>query len=209
MSVKATPSKINLIRFRRTLSFLKRAHELLEEKREILLIEINRRIHELIKLKSEVNNLLQSAINLLNRATIIIGSKEMDTISQSPRIIYEIEISKRKLMGVSVPSIFFSREEKPVSYNIARPTILIDLFIETMDKSIPLLIKLAELETIIIRLLEEVKRTQQRINALEQVLIPQYQRLIAFISSVLEETEREEFVRVKKLKNIWMRRARL
>ncbi|MCS7097860.1 MAG: V-type ATP synthase subunit D [Candidatus Methanomethyliaceae archaeon] len=200
---------MNLIRFKRTLIFLKRAHELLEEKREILLVEINRRIHELIKLKSEVNNLLQNAMNLLNRATIIIGSREMDAISQSPRIVYEIEVSKRKLMGVSVPSISFSKEEKPVSYNISQPTILIDLFIEAMDKSMPLLVKLAELETIIIRLLEEVKKTQQRINALEQVLIPHYQHLIAFISSVLEETEREEFVRVKKLKNIWMRRARL
>ncbi|MEM2742664.1 MAG: V-type ATP synthase subunit D [Candidatus Methanomethylicaceae archaeon] len=209
MSLKVVPSKTNLIRLRRTLVFLKRAHELLEEKREILLLEVNRRIRECIKLKSEVNELLKNTNEILTKAIIILGLREINFISQFPRFEYKIEVQKHKIMGVSVPSISFSKEEKLLSYGISQPTVLIDQFIENLDKAIPLLIKLAELETIIIRLLEEVKKTQQRINALEQVLIPNYENLIKYISSVLEESEREEFVRIKKLKNIWARRSRL
>ncbi|MDH5806301.1 MAG: V-type ATP synthase subunit D [Candidatus Methanomethylicaceae archaeon] len=209
MSLKVVPSKTNLIRLRRTLVFLKRAHELLEEKREILLLEVNRRIRECIKLKSEVNELLKNTNEILIKAIIILGLREINFISQFPRFEYKIEVQKHKIMGVSVPSISFSKEEKLLSYGISQPTVLIDQFIENLDKAIPLLIKLAELETIIIRLLEEVKKTQQRINALEQVLIPNYENLIKYISSVLEESEREEFVRIKKLKNIWARRSRL
>ncbi|MEM0232365.1 MAG: V-type ATP synthase subunit D, partial [Candidatus Methanomethyliaceae archaeon] len=170
MSLKVVPSKTNLIRLRRTLVFLKRAHELLEEKREILLLEVNRRIRECIKLKSEVNELLKNTNEILIKAIIILGLREINFISQFPRFEYKIEVQKHKIMGVSVPSISFSKEEKLLSYGISQPTVLIDQFIENLDKAIPLLIKLAELETIIIRLLEEVKKTQQRINALEQVL---------------------------------------
>ncbi|MCQ5337234.1 MAG: V-type ATP synthase subunit D [Candidatus Methanomethylicia archaeon] len=205
MSLRVIPSKMNLIRFRRTLNFLIRVHDLLEDKKEILLLEISKRINETIKLRKEVNEMLKNAYELLNKANVIMGNKKIEMIE--PISEYKIEIKKRKIMGISIPAISFSKEKKPISYGISQPTVLLDNFIEIFDKCIPMLLKLAEMEMILIKLLEEVKNTQKRINALEYVLIPRYKSLIAFISSVLEESEREEFVRIKKLKNIWMRRA--
>lgn len=66
---------------------------------------------------------------------------------------------------------------------------------------------MAELENTLINLVEEVKRTQRRINALEQFLIPRYSATVSMISNILEERDREEFVRVKKVKRILERRA--
>ncbi len=206
MSLRVIPSKINLIRFKRTLNFLIRVHDLLEDKKEILLLEISRRLNETIKLRKEVNEMLRYAYELLSKANVIVGNKKIEAIK--PVSEYKIEIKKRKIMGITIPAISFSKERKPISYGISQPTILLDNSIEVFDKSILMLLKLAEMEMILIKLLEEVKNTQKRINALEYILIPRYRNLIAFISSVLEESEREEFIRIKKLKSIWMRRAK-
>ncbi len=61
--------------------------------------------------------------------------------------------------------------------------------------------KLAEVETGVYRLATEIKRTQRRVNALEYVLIPQYEEMVKFIESYLEETERDDFFRMKRLKS--------
>lgn len=205
--MRVAPSKMNLIKFRRTLAFLRRAHDLLEEKREILLLEINRRIGEATKLRSQVNGQLRSAYELLDAASVVIGAMEMRLISKTPRFAYDITVSKKKIMGVSVPSLELSKKTNPLSYSISKPTILLDEFIEKFDGVLPLLVRLAELESALIRLVEEVKKTQHRINALEQFLIPRYQSMVSMISSVLEEREREEFVRVKKVKNLLEKKA--
>lgn len=206
--MRVAPSKMNLIRFKRTLAFLRRAHDLLEEKREILLLEVNRRIGEASKLRSEVNRLLLDTYKLLDEASIVVGTKEIALISKNPRFEYEITASKKKIMGVSVLSLELSKKTNPVEYGISKPTILLDQFIERFDETLPKLIRLAELESVLIRLVEEVKKTQHRINALEQFLIPRYQSMVSLISSVLEERDREEFVRVKKVKNLLEKKAR-
>ncbi|MGQ9759637.1 MAG: V-type ATP synthase subunit D [Candidatus Methanomethylicaceae archaeon] len=208
MSIRVAPSKMNLIRFKRTLAFLRRAHDLLEEKREILLLEINRRIGEATKLRSEVNVMLREAYRIFDVASVVIGTEEMGLISKTPLMEYKLAPSKRKIMGVSVLSFEVSKVKNPVPYNISKPTILIDQFVERLVEATSLLIRVAELENILIRLVEEVKRTQHRINALEQFLIPRYQSMVSLISSVLEERDREEFVRVKKVKNLLERKAR-
>lgn len=208
MSIKVAPSKINLIRFRRTLAFLRRAHELLEEKREILLLEVNRRIGEATKLRSEVNEILREAYKLLDAASAVVGTKEIGLISKTPIVQYNLRPSRRRIMGVSVISLEVSKVTNPVTYSISKPTILVDQFVEKFTYGLSLLIRVAELESILLRLVEEVKKTQHRINALEQFLIPRYQSTVSFISAVLEERDREEFVRVKKVKNLLEKKAR-
>ncbi len=208
MSTRVAPSKMNLIRFKRTLAFLRRAHDLLEEKREILLLEINRRIGEATKLRSEVNGLLQEAYRILDAATVVVGTKEMELISKMPSFEYKVTPTKRKIMGVSVLSLEPSKVTNPLMYSISKPTILVDQFVEKFTEVLPLVIRVAELEIALIRLVEEVKKTQHRINALEQFLIPRYQDMVSLISAVLEERDREEFVRVKKVKNLLEKKAK-
>ncbi|MEM2881510.1 MAG: V-type ATP synthase subunit D [Candidatus Methanomethylicaceae archaeon] len=200
--MRVAPSKMNLIRFKRTLAFLRRAHDLLEEKREILLLEINRRIGEATKLRSQVNEQFRIAYELLDAASVVIGTEEMSLLSKYPRYDYDISASKKKIMGVSVLSLELSKKINPVAYGISKPTILLDQFVEKFGEVLPLALRLAELESVLVRLVEEVKKTQHRINALEQFLIPRYQGMVSMISAILEERDREEFVRVKKVKTL-------
>jgi V/A-type H+-transporting ATPase subunit D len=193
---------MNLIRFKRTLVFLKKAHDLLEDKRDILLLEVTRRAGEAAKLREELNRTLREAYGLLESATVIMGTKEVEVAGRIPRITFDLNITKKKVMGVTTVSFLLANTQRIVSYDISKPTILLDETTEKFYQTFPLMIKVAELEGTLLRLMEEVKKTQQRINALEQALIPRYTASVSLISSVLEERDREEFVRVKKVKTL-------
>jgi V/A-type H+-transporting ATPase subunit D len=193
---------MNLIRFKRTLVFLQKAHDLLEDKRDILLLEVTRRAGEATKLREELNKNLKEAYELLESTTVIMGTKELEAAGKIPRITFDLTPSKKKVMGVTTISFLLANTQRVISYDISRPTILLDETSEKFYQTLPLMIKVAELESALLRLVEEVKKTQQRINALEQVLIPRHTATISLISSVLEERDREEFVRVKKVKTL-------
>lgn len=193
---------MNLIRFKRTLAFLRKAHDLLEDKRDILLLEVTRRAGEAAKLRQELNKSLKEAYELLESTTVIMGTKELEAATKTPRMTFELTPTKKKVMGVTTISFLLSNTQRIVSYDISKPTVLLDETSEKFFQALPLMIKVAELESTLLRLVEEVKKTQQRINALEQALIPRYTSTVSLITSVLEERDREEFVRVKKVKNL-------
>jgi len=207
LSIKAAPSKMNLIRFRRTLSFLRRAHGLLEEKRDILLLEVSRRLGEATKVRGELNALLKSAYASQDAAATAVGTDELKRISASPIATFQVNASNKKIMGVTTLALELTDLKRSLSYSISRPTVLIDDAAEKFLESIPVIVRVAELESTLINLVEEVKRTQRRINALEQFLIPRYEETVLLISGILEERDREEFVRVKKVKSLIEKRA--
>ncbi|MDI9644795.1 MAG: V-type ATP synthase subunit D [Candidatus Verstraetearchaeota archaeon] len=207
MSLRVAPSKMNLIRFKRTLAFLSRAHDLLEEKRDILLLEVNRRIGEATKLREDLDRTLKDAYTALDSAAATVGSKEIESAAKIPKTTFELSVSKKKVMGVSVLSMNLENMRGSINYGFSRPTILLDESSEKFQQALLLVVKVAELENTLVNLVEEVKRTQRRINALEQFLIPRYSSTVAMISNILEERDREEFVRVKKVKRILEKRS--
>jgi V/A-type H+-transporting ATPase subunit D len=207
MSIKVPPSKMNLIKFKRTLAFLSRAHDLLEEKRDILLMEVTRRVGEATKVRAQLNQILKEAYAALDAAAVIVGPRELEAASRVPRTSFNLVSSKRKVMGVTTISLEMTDAKKTIGYDISRPSILVDEMSEKFSQALPLIIRVAELESTMIRLTEEVKKTQQRVNALEQFLIPQCSATVSLITSVLEERDREEFVRVKKVKSLLEKRS--
>ncbi|MDD1775775.1 MAG: V-type ATP synthase subunit D [Candidatus Methanomethylicus sp.] len=207
MSIRAAPSKMNLIRFKRTLIFLRRAHDLLEEKRDILLLEVNRRIGEATKVRSDLDRVLKEAYGILDLAAATVGTKELSAAGKIPQVTFDLRTSKKKVMGVTTLSFEPTNIKRSQSSNISKPTILLDETSDKFQQALFLIVKVAELESTLVHLVEEVKRTQRRINALEQFLIPRYATTVSLIASVLEERDREEFVRVKKVKSILDRRA--
>merc|ERR1719203_494258 len=70
---------------------------------------------------------------------------------------------------------------------------------ETYLRAVTQLIKLASLQTAFKTLDEEIKMTSRRVNALEYVLIPRIEDVLAYITQEMDEEAREEFFRVKKV----------
>jgi V/A-type H+-transporting ATPase subunit D len=106
-------------------------------------------------------------------------------------------------MGVTVPSVEFRGEAdaKP-EYGFASTSADLDKAFKQFHKVLELLADVARAEGTTFQIANDVKRTQRRVNALNHVLIPRYRNTAKWIEQVLEEKDREEFVRTKIIKRV-------
>jgi V/A-type H+-transporting ATPase subunit D len=114
----------------------------------------------------------------------------------------EVDVNVRRIVDVRIPTLHVKAKEggQDLSYGFVETNASVDKAARLIKNVLPKVCKAAEYENAIFSLAKELERTQKLINALEYVIIPQYQNAIAFIRSTLEEREREEFVRLKKVK---------
>ncbi len=188
----------------RRLSFLQNGHDLLEIKAESLLIQI-KSFYKNVKDKRRdtiINTV--KAFQDLEKAEVI--SKEralMSLIDVNKRLVeYSIKIDYRSSLGFTLPKITFQikREKKYPHYGFIDTSRFLDFYYLRMQDTIENLVKLAELENTLFILANEYRKLRRRINALENIIIPQTIRHIREIENILEESEQEEFIRVKKIK---------
>ena len=140
----------------------------------------------------------QEAYDALQSANITLGNCEF--LAESMPLEESVAIRTRSIMGVEIP--YVSMDDKPpdISYGFALTNSMLDRATLKFNEVKRLTRELAELETAVYRLAYAVKKTQKRANALENIIIPGFDRDIDFISDALEEKEREEFVRRKVIK---------
>lgn len=193
LSVK--PTKVSLIKLKKSINVAKRVHKVLNNKRDVLLMRINKLIEEVSKLRVTVYEELLKAYDSITRAGMRIGPLRLERIAFTSPASLEVFVKWRSLMGIAIPSLMVvgGAEVMRMRYGFDE-TIALDEAILSMRKSIEAIIKLAEIENSIYKLAEELRKTQRLINALEKVIIPKYENLIKNIEMILEEREREEFI---------------
>jgi V/A-type H+-transporting ATPase subunit D len=131
--------------------------------------------------------------------------------SYATRRSITVDIGGRNIMGVPVPVIEKKRVSKSMlerGYGVIATSGRIDETAERFEAELDLLIELAETETAMRRLGGEIQRNRRRVNALEQVLIPELKSQVKFIKNAIEEREREDLFRLKKVKRILERKKR-
>ncbi len=195
------PTKANLIDLREGLGFIQTGHSLLEQKREILVKELLTRIAKLRLTKKKVEQNLRDAYKLLGEAAVTMGPRLLNQISLAAPRDLEVQLGEKSIMGVEVP--FLTVKAKPIAkqYSMLGTNASLDLAREKFFSIIQQVLVLAELETAIYRLALEFKKNQKRVNALENIFIPQYKNTIKFIDDFLEERDREELFVIKRLKD--------
>ena len=106
-------------------------------------------------------------------------------------------------MGVPVPNVEFQgeRDAKP-DYGFANTSADLDKAFKQFYKVLDLTADLAASEGTTFQIANDIRRTQRRVNALNHVLIPMYRNMVKQIALVLEEKDREEFVRTKRIKHM-------
>ena len=109
----------------------------------------------------------------------------------------------RSIMGVTVPVVEFLGESgvKP-DYGFANTSAELDKAFRQFYAILDLVAELAQAEGISFQIANDVRNTQRRVNALNHVLIPMYRGTVKRIELALEEKEREEFVRAKRIKSL-------
>ncbi len=197
------PTKIELIRLKRSLKVAKMVHKILDDKREVLLKRIDEMIEDANKAREEIWSPLEDIYNAVKDAYLSLGTNTVESIAMLTPPSIEVDVNIRRIVDVKVPTLQVSNKSvNSLSYGFADTNAFIDKAAKLIKNILPGICKAAEYENAIFSLAKELEKTQRLINALEYVIIPQYENAIKFIGASLEEREREEFVRLKKVKAI-------
>ncbi len=192
------PTKGNLVAIKRSLTLAQLGFELMDRKRNILIREMMSLIDRASEIQSKIDTTFREAYAALQAATITLGN--CDEFSRSVEPDNSLQIRFRSVMGVEIPSVTMDETRPGIPYGFAFTNSLLDNASLQFHRVKLLTRELSEVETSIYRLAYAIKKTQKRANALQNIIIPNFQADVKFIAEALEEKEREEFVRLKVIK---------
>ena len=195
------PTKTNLLRLKNDLSFAQQGYELLDQKRNILIIELLSLVDQTTDHQSRVEEALAKAYQALEEAVLDMGKLKVQYLTGAVNISTDIIIRSRRVMGVSLPVVETEFKEQPPYYSPMGTSFWIDSSINHFKEALSLLGRLSELKISVLRLANEVKKTIRKVNALEKIAIPDLEETVQFIQSRLEENERDMFILMKMVKS--------
>jgi len=204
------PTRMELLNLKRRIQLAKKGHKLLKDKQDALIMEFFTIYDEALSLREEFGRKMDEAFRALQMAEVDVGTLRLKEISLSVRPNREVEIKRRNVMGVPVPLIeadSFRRKVGERGYAFVSSSPRVDLASEKFEEALDLAVRLAEVEETLKRLAKEIETTKRRVNALEYIIIPRMEATVKFIKQRLDEMERENFFRLKRVKALIEARA--
>lgn len=200
MDPNTFPTKGNLILAKNSLALAKQGYELMDKKRNILIRELMELIDKADSIQKEILVTYETAYKALEAANIELGINYVMESASSVPTEESITIKSRSIMGVEIPHIDYDKNSISPTYSFYGSSLNLDKARVAFEKVKELSIELAAIENSAYRLATNVKKTQKRANALQNITIPIFTERVKSISNVLEEKEREEFTRLKVIK---------
>lgn len=200
MDPNTFPTKGNLILAKNSLSLAGQGYELMDKKRNILIRELLELIDKAKNIQSEIDTTFSEAYLALQKANIEMGIRSVEDLSSTVPEENSIVIKQRSIMGTEIPLVEFNESDNKPSYSFYNTRISLDEAVSRFKKVKELTLRLAMIENSAYRLAANIKKTQKRANALKNITIPHYTGLVHDIVNSLEEREREEFTRLKVIK---------
>lgn len=199
-----SPTRMELLEIRKKLVLAEKGHKLLEEKRDALVERFFKIIDDRNRLSNEIDEDFKNAFLALIGAQMIMGEKKVETVSDLVEDIGEISFEDENIMGVKIPKMNANeiKRDNEISYGFIDTCAKLDDAQKNFNKLITKLILLADLEGKIKSLTVEIEKTKRRVNVLENNLIPKLLGTRKYIEMQLEEREREDFFRRKRIKAI-------
>ena len=199
--LRIAPTRSNLLRTRQTRDLAREGHDILDKKREVLTTELMHIAHRAAEKQRDVWTRLDEAYRALERARLSMGRERLEWTALSVNATVEVDIIPHSIMGVVVPVVEAEGAPPEIPYGLGYTTVALDEAVSAFREVLLEIPKLSELLTTVWRLARELQKTQRRVNALEYIFIPRYEETISTIEDVLEEREREEIFRLKRLKS--------
>ena len=200
MKLNIAATKTNLLSIKKSLALTKEGYELLDEKRKILINELNSVIDIAEKLESDLNKMLKDAYATIDRGVVVMGRSRVESLSFAGGIKNEISISNRRVMGVDIPMVKLKITDKPPHHSPYGVSFYLEEAIVKFKEVLKLIAQLAEKKIALLRIAEEVFKTIRKVNALEKIYIPTYEGTFKSISDRLDEEGRESFCMLKMIK---------
>jgi len=201
MKKNIAPTRSNLIKLKDELKFAELGYELLDQKRNILVIELLTLVDQAVEYEAKVNASLESAYEALRNSVLDMGKLKVGNLTGSVNVENQIKLKERRVMGVKLPVVETQFIDNGPYFSPLETSFLVEEALDSFKESLKLMGRLAELKVSIMRLALEVKKTIRKVNALEKIAIPDLKESLDFTASRLEEAERENFILMKMVKN--------
>ena len=202
--IKGTkPTRAVLIALRKRIKVAQTGHSLLKMKRDGLMIEFFEVLNRAKTIRAELVAAMIVAEQRLNMARAIEGTVTINSVAFALQGEPAVQLESRNIMGVVVPKITAESVQKKMferGYGIIGTSAAIDEAAEAYETLVDKIILAAEVETGMRKLVEDIESTKRRVNGLEFKVIPELKDTIRFIGFALEEMDRDNVVRLKKLK---------
>ena len=208
---QVNPTRMELSRKIAQIKLAEQGSDLLREKMDALIQEFFHIMDSVSKSRVELESVANSAQRSLLTALAVDDSVTLKSASFATRKGLFIDIKGKNIMGVPVPVLEKKRVSKSVlerGYSIIGVSGRIDEAAEKFEMELDLIIELAETETSLKRLGGEIQITRRRVNALEQIMIPELKKQKKYIKNAIDEREREDLFRLKKVKKIIERKKK-
>lgn len=194
------PTKSNLLKMNEQLSISQNGYDLLEQKREILVMELMHMVERVKLLEDEIEKVIAKAYPALKKMLIAHGGDQVEQMASSVHYDFTIDEKSVTIGGMRFRTIDVQLPERQLFYSFLGTLPENDKVMAEFFNLLTLLTQMASIRTIVWRLAGEVKKTQRRVNALDKMVIPQTRDTKKYIESVLEERERENVFVLKALK---------
>lgn len=200
MAATVFATKGNLISTQRSLALAKTGYELMDKKRNILIREMMLLVDKATSIQSEIDKVFSEAYASLIEANL--SSGVIQSIAEAVPVENGVRIRTKSVMGVEVPLVTLEEKRKEtVPYGLMETDAALDNAYSKFERVKELCVTLSEIENSVYRLAIAIKKTQRRANSLKNIVIPRQEATVKFIVNTLEEKEREEFSRMKIIKN--------
>ncbi len=202
--MNVNPTRMELKRLKNRLKTAERGHKLLKDKTDEMVRQFIIYARQNKELREEVEYELGEAMKNFVLARALMTPEAVEEAILMPSRSVSLSCAKKSVMSVVVPSIEINESDQSdlYPYSFISVTDQMDSSIETLNKLLVKLIKLAEIEKTTNMLAEEIEKNKRRVNALEHVMIPQMQEMIKYIVLKLDENERGSLVRLMKVKDM-------
>ena len=204
--LNVNPTRMELSKLKTKLTSARRGHKLLKDKRDELMRQFMNLIKENRRLRSEVEQAISEANRYMAVAGSVMQREVLETALMLPKQEVELDVSEKNVMSVYIPVFetkYRTSDSNDIySYGTAFTSIDLDGAVKALSEVFPKMIKLAEIEKACQLMADEIEKTRRRVNALEHIMIPDYEETIKFITMKLSENERSTTTSLMKVKDM-------
>lgn len=204
--LNVNPTRMELSKLKKKLQSARRGHKLLKDKRDELMRQFMILIKENRQLRSEVEMAIAEADKYMAVAGSVMQREVLGTALMLPKQEVELEVSEKNVMSVYIPEFRTKYKTSDTSdiysYGTAFTSTDLDGAVSALSEVFPKMIRLAEVEKACQLMADEIEKTRRRVNALEHIMIPDYEETIKYITMKLSENERNTTTSLMKVKDM-------
>lgn len=203
MAETISPNRSELLRLNNKISMAKKGHSLLKKKRDGLIIDFFKLLENAKDLRSEMIETFKQSKRSLLRTRILSYDLELKLHSKTSKGRNLVDFQSKNIMGLSVPQIKseFAKRDLIERQKTIYSSYTMDETISKYEDLVKQIIVVAEVETAMIRLLNEIEKTKRRVNGLEFNILPNLENSLRFVKLTLQEQERDNVIALKKIKS--------